>query len=129
MLTWYGVDPDPWHLPQRSVSVAPASDHGPGRASARPALSEASSGATRRTRSALHLLTARSIRPPADTLSPLARPPPVESARLAVWAAPHTASRALSTGWQRARGAAQRREGTHRAGPPTRRFGEGPRAP
>src|SRR5262245_1885810 len=44
-LTWYGVDPDPWHLPHTSVSVAPVSDHGPGVASLRAAATDAASGA------------------------------------------------------------------------------------
>jgi len=45
MLTWYGVFPDPWHLPQTRVSVLPVSDHGPGVANRRAAFIEASSGA------------------------------------------------------------------------------------
>src|SRR5204863_9604482 len=51
---WYGFLPLPWQKPHTASSDAPAPDHLAGAASARPAFSDAGSGASPATRSAVH---------------------------------------------------------------------------
>src|SRR4051794_21572069 len=100
MLTWYGVLPDPWHLPHTKVSVDPVSDHGPDPTSLRAAVREAASGAAFSTAArfqrgmvATSSLTdspsgsnRRTSRDRAKPRGPiLGEPPPASSSQVAIW--------------------------------------------